>query len=314
MTADEQRQFTKQLFAGVTLFTRNIPPDISHLRSLNHELQSLYRGDLPCIIAIDQEGGRVRRIRGSFPDPGPALRIADGKWDDAAIQVIQDWSKRVHLELENLGINVNFAPVCDLFTEPTNTAIGDRVFGQTLEQALPRIAGFLAGMETTSVHGCLKHFPGQGDAAADTHLQACHIRLSEQQLRARELAAFRPFLHRVPMVMLSHCVYPVWDHVPASTSSKIAQQLLRSELGFDGLIVSDDMVMSAIPQDTQEWQQSLISAIAAGVDLLLVCRDLDRMMLAVDAIENEARKSSSFARRLEDAALRVDRFRKSYLR
>lgn len=314
LTPDEERFFKQEAPAGVTLFRWNIPQEnYTAVATLNQTLQSLRPvGAPPLIVAIDQEGGRVSRMpKNTFPNLGPALHIAEGRADAEALDQLKIYGQDVGRALLAVGINVDFAPVLDVLTEPSNVAIGDRVFGTTPEQATARARAFLHGLQTSRVLGCLKHFPGQGDAKVDTHLGTAAIDLSLQTLWSRELVPFRAMIHEAPMVMISHSIFPVLCEREASRSPAVIQDLLRSRLGFRGVVVSDDMNMGALPQDIQDWQEALVDAVAAGCDALLVCRHLERCVKALEALRREAARSPTFHARLEDAAARVTAMRRS---
>jgi len=297
---------------GLTLFGRNI--DQENPDKLTQLCQQIQRGaETRRLVMIDQEGGRVARIKGSFPNPGPALEIEQGRVDETSLMSITDYGRRVGLELMKLGININFAPVVDILTESSNTAIGNRVWGTEAEPAIKRAGAWLTGLQSTGVWGCLKHFPGQGDAKVDTHLGEAIIDLPLDVLINRELLPFNALIDKVRMVMISHCVYPAWDHRPASLSPVIMHELLRKKLGFEGVVVSDDMTMGAIPSDPKSWTDAVIEAIANGADLILVCQKLELWRLAIDAVEAEARRSNAFDQILTRAADRVDGLRKSLI-
>lgn len=311
LSPDELRFFREERPAGVTLFRRNIPQSqYEHVKSLNDSLQATRSaGDPPLMIAVDQEGGRVARFPKAFVDEGPALNLAAGSTEPPALDYIEDYGKRLGKALRDLGFNVDFAPVLDVLTEPKNTAIGNRVFGTTPEQVIPRARAFLKGIQSERVWGSLKHFPGQGDAKVDTHLGTAVIDISLQTLWTRELAPFRAMIHDAPMVMVSHCIYPMLCDREASRSRIIIQDWLRGRLGFKGVVVSDDLNMGAMPQQIKDWQQILIECIVSGCDALLVCRHLDRCYAAIECLRQEATRSPAFRTRLEDAATRVTQMR-----
>jgi beta-N-acetylhexosaminidase len=239
------------------------------------------------------------------------LTLADGKADQSALAEIQQYGVRVGARLRELGINVNFAPVVDLLTEPRNTAIGDRCFGQTPETVSARAGAFLAGIQSQDVWGCLKHFPGQGHAYIDTHLGQAVVDLPLNLLENRELLPFIHLKDQAAMIMVAHCIYPKWSKLEASRSPEIMNDLLRTKLGFNGLIVTDDMLMGAIPQTEQEWSQAIVDSVAAGADLVLVCKDLSRAQLAYSALKEAESRSPEFKQRLAQAAAKVLRLRRS---
>lgn len=315
LTPDEERFFKEESPAGVTLFKRNIPQDDHHkLTALTMRLQGTRSsGEPPMIIAIDQEGGRVSRIGAPFPNEGAALNIAGGGVDQHGLKHIRSYGAIVGSELGKLGVNVNFAPVADIHTEPTNISIGDRCFGHTAEQVTLRAGAFLEGMQSSHVLGCLKHFPGQGHAKVDTHEGTAVIDVNLQTLLTRELEPFRRLLPLAKMVMISHSIFPALCEREASRSRVVIMDWLRTRLGFTGVVVSDDMNMGALPQDVENWKSAMIDAVAAGCDMLLVCRHLPRYIMALEALRNESAKSAAFRLRLEDAASKVIKLRRELL-
>ena len=177
--SDEEIAFFQETQpAGVTLFSRNInrTQQEQSLKKLTEALQGLNRrSETPFLIAIDQEGGRVARLKHPFPNAGPALHLGKGLPQEAARKKIYQYALEVGASLCNLGININFAPVLDIFTNPENEAIGDRCFGSTLDEVIWKAGAFLDGLNVSNVMPCLKHFPGQGDASFDTHLHSSPI-------------------------------------------------------------------------------------------------------------------------------------------
>jgi beta-N-acetylhexosaminidase len=296
--------------AGVTLFRRNISERFADVAALSRSIQATRRaGEPPLIIAIDQEGGRVARLRAPFPDLGPASGLAGGAADEKALAFLESYGQIVGLSLRGLGINVDFAPVLDVRMEYTDDAIGDRAFGDSPESVEQRAGSFLAGLSASGVLGCLKHFPGQGGARADTHHETALIDRSLEELHEWELRPFRTLLASTPMVMISHCTYPALEACPASRSSAVIEKLLRSELGFGGVVVSDDMNMGAVARDDVEWQEAIVGAVRAGVDMVLVCRHVERARMALGALRRTAERDPEFERRLARAARRVTELR-----
>ncbi len=311
MTSSEIDFYREEKPSGVTLFRRNVSEDFRRVKALNDSLQKLIGQDCPGIVAIDQEGGRVRRIREPFPDFGPALELFSDDEEGVRQHKIRNYGRVVGSSLRELGVNVNFAPVLDILTNENNTAIGDRVFARDAKLVSQRAGAFLEGMQAAGVKGCLKHFPGQGDADFDTHLSSAVIDYTKEELWNREISPFRDLAHSCDLMMISHAIYPAYDSKPASVSKVIMEDLLRGELSYQGLVVSDDMNMEAINQDKALWQASLVEAVANGADLLLVCQGLDKFKIALEGLRSEARKSKAFHDRLEVAASRIIDFRKT---
>ncbi|MFY7929329.1 MAG: beta-N-acetylhexosaminidase [Oligoflexus sp.] len=308
LSPEERTCFEQVPPAGFTLFRRNLSSSYHRILQLCRSIQAL--SSTPLIIAIDQEGGRVARLRSPFPDQGPALGLMQGSADAEALLAIENYAFVVGASLLRLGVNVDFAPVLDILTREDNLSIGDRCFGRDPETVVLRAGAFLRGLQGAGVWGCLKHFPGQGDAGFDTHESGARIDADRALLQSRELLPFARLMPECPMIMISHATYPALDaERPASLSPKIMQTLIREQLHYRGLIVSDDMNMKAIDQSREPWCAAIIAAVAAGVDLILVCRELDRYRWAVEALSREAQRSPAFYRRLEEALQRVHALR-----
>lgn len=310
---DELRFFAKEKVPGFVLFKRNISQDdYTTLPSqLISRLNDVRNDKVPLFIAVDQEGGRVRRLPTPFPNEGCALRAGLSSDDDR--QFLFEYGKTVGSALRELRINVNFAPVLDILSNPLNVGIGDRAFGLNAEQVSERAGAFLEGMQSVGVWGCLKHFPGQGSELSDTHFEKVLIPSSKEALMQRELVPYKKLLSSTKMVMISHCIYPSLENKPASLSRTVILELLRKELGYSGLVLSDDMNMKAISQDPAAWQESIVEAVAAGVNAILVCSGLDNWVHAIDAIEAEGRRSEAFANLLYTSAEKVQNFRINHL-
>ncbi len=314
ISQDELRFVTTEKIPGIILFKKNIPPNLSELKeNLIIPLQSAAGHKTPLLIAVDQEGGRVSRLSSPFPNKGCALKLMGTGISPSDLKELQAYGSQLGLALKELGINTNFAPVVDILTNPLNIGIGDRAFGLRAESVSLRAGAFLKGMQGTGVWGCLKHFPGQGSELTDPHEESVVISVRYETLRDRELVPYKELLAQAQMVMVSHCIYPDIDKQPATLSYKIMTNLLKEDLKYSGLVVSDDMNMKAISQDFAKWGQSLIQSVSAGVDLLLVCSGLERWQKAIDALEAEAKQSKDFAKRLFAAAEKVKYFRQNKL-
>lgn len=307
LSGAERSFYLKNPPAGFTLFSRNFSDHYPEVSKLTGALQEF--SAVSSIIAIDQEGGRVNRVKGGFVDQGPALKLSAGSSEPVALVEIKAYAASLGAALLDLGINTNFAPVVDVLTNPDNHAIGDRAFGTSSEEVSKRAKAFLDGQSAAGVTSCLKHFPGQGAANSDTHLGSAIISMSLADLESVHLKPFQELISSVGMVMISHCVYDCLDSIPASVSPIIIRELLINKLGFKGLVVSDDFNMEAIAQDEKSWQEAIVEAVAAGNHLILVCRHLEKSALAVEVLTRESQKSKAFLKILEDAATKTTSFR-----
>jgi beta-N-acetylhexosaminidase len=290
------------------LFRRNIA-DVASLMELNRQLLAAFPADQPGLLSVDQEGGRVWRV------PAPVLRVPPMR-ELAAHHDLQ-WTEatafKLSTQLRALGFNLNMAPVLDVDTNPDNPIIGDRSFGATPELVIAHGRATLRGMEAAGIAGCGKHFPGHGDTEVDSHLGLPRVRHPRSRINAVELAPFAALAKELPAIMTAHIVFDALDPSrPATLSPIIATDLLRKELGFEGVLLSDDLEMRAISDhygiDDAAWK-----SIAAGCDALLICSRPDLAHVAYEALVRRAEASSSFASRLQEAARRVLALRQRYV-
>jgi beta-N-acetylhexosaminidase len=210
--------------------------------------------------------------------------------------------------LGGLGFNLDFAPVVDLCPPDTPNGIGDRSFSSDPREASRSAGAFLNGLQSTGVAGCLKHFPGLGDTAVDSHVELPIVTLSPETLDERDLLPYRELASRAASVMVGHGHYTALDGEiprPATCSPAVVGDWLRGRIGFEGLAVSDDLEMGAVsPRDVAG--QAAYEAIEAGLDLLLYCADLDRAEVAIERLTRAAEENPAFAARLSQAAEKVD--------
>jgi len=252
---------------GVILFSRNlVSPE--QIAKLTNDLQAI-AGDIPLLMAIDQEGGRVSRLPSDFTIFPPAATVAQSGSTELAYQAAAVTAK----ELRSVGINMNMAPVLDIHTNPANPIIGNRAFGTAPEQVCKMGAATIAGLHDHRVLACGKHFPGHGDTSTDSHLELPTVHASRKRLEEIELQPFRYAIdHGLQAMMTAHVHYPALDPTyPATLSSTILSGLLRQQLGFSGVILSDDLEMRAI-LDHATVGNAAIRSLQAGADMLLICK------------------------------------------
>ncbi len=270
---------------GIILFTRNIESAEQTLE-LTHSLQlaaSSSRHPAPLLIGIDQEGGRVSRISDDFtrfPAAGLFSRIGD-------TSLAREAARATGVELRAAGVNMDFAPVVDLLTNPECTVIGDRAYGNETSLVAPMGAAVIGGLQSEGVAASAKHFPGIGEMAPDPHETLPFCDLSLETLRERELvpfrAAFDPNLPGggVASILVAHAVYTQIDpDRPASVSPRIVGGLLREELGYAGLVVTDDLEMGAV----EDSAEASLASLLAGSDIALICHSEEKQERALGLI------------------------------
>ena len=252
---------------GVVLFRRNIQ-SVGQLSGLTRRLAE-YRSDL--LIAIDHEGGRVHRMPSDFTHFPPSLVMARN--GDPGL--MRDVALAHAAELRDAGFNLTFSPVLDVHTNPDNPIIGDRAFGTTPEEVIHNALPYMQGLAEGGILACGKHFPGHGDTSVDSHLALPVLPAKThgiERLRSLELRPFaRAIAQGVPMIMTAHVICEALDpSVPATLSRRVIHDLLRTELGYEGYVVSDDLEMKAIA-DNYSVGRAAVMSIVAGCDGCLVC-------------------------------------------
>jgi beta-N-acetylhexosaminidase len=279
--------------------------DLDALVALNHELHLRAPDGTPALIAIDQEGGVVQRVR----DPAtrwPAMatheRLAPPD-DETTAELV---GRALGDELAALGFDIDFAPVLDVHTNPANPIIGDRAFGTSAEAAARRALAFARGLGAAGVLACGKHFPGHGDTTTDSHLELPRIDHDWERLWRIELLPFRlAAAAGLPMIMTAHVVFAALDPArPATLSAQVVTGLLRQQLGYRGVIVSDDLDMRAIAGH-MGVDVAAVEAVRAGCDVLLLCKREDYQAEAEAALIREAERDTEFRRKIGEAATRV---------
>jgi beta-N-acetylhexosaminidase len=264
--------------------------------------------ELPPFLCVDQEGGRVARLGSPVLQLPPMAKLA--AIDDPALT--RKAAQILGKQLLALGFTMDFAPVLDVDTNPSNPVIGDRAFGATPEAVIRHAGAFADGLREAGLLSCGKHFPGHGDTELDSHLALPVIAHDEARLERVELAPFRALCERLDTIMTAHIVFTSLNlKLPATLSYEVVSKLLKGKLAYRGVVISDDLEMKAIV-DHHGVEQAACAAIEAGCDALLICSRLDWLERAADALAARAREDTAFAARLQDAAERCLVLRKAH--
>jgi len=283
LTQDEKKFLTENNIGGVILFARNLesPEQIYNLCS---EIQSLKTADaVPFIISIDMEGGRVHRLKPPFTQ-WPAIRkLADLDSTSLAFQ----FSQSMGIELKSVGINMDFAPCIDIFTNPKNEIIGDRSPGEEHEVVSKIGSALTRGYIKSDILTCAKHFPGHGNTILDSHFELPIEDISLETLKERELQPYKKLIRsKVDFIMTAHIKFSQIDNEhPVTFSKKFLKDMLKEELRFKGIIISDDLDMKAI-RNHYAIEDIPILALEAGCDSLLYCNEPESPAIALDTIKN----------------------------
>ncbi|WP_166668501.1 beta-N-acetylhexosaminidase [Halanaerobium saccharolyticum] len=288
---------------GVIYFSRNIenPAQTAELSNKLQQLAVNSGSEIPLFISADQEGGTVTRLNGATHFPG---NMALGAANDQ--NLTEDVAKFTAVELRNLGINVNLAPVLDVNNNPENPVIGVRSFGEDPELVAELGAAYIKGLQSKGVIATAKHFPGHGDTDTDSHLDLPIIKHQRSRLDRVELYPFKKAIEAgVDSIMTAHVYFPAIENnqgIPATLSKSVLTGLLRNELNFEGLIITDCMEMDAIVK-TFGTVEGAVKTIEAGSDTVLVSHSYQRQKNAIEAVI-EAVKSGRISEKRIDASVK----------
>ncbi len=293
---------------GVIVFSRNLESP-AQIIELTTALQACSPHS-PLLISIDQEGGRVSRLPKGFTI-FPACEVL-GRCNSAELAYAV--AATTAAELKAVGINMNMSPVLDVNSNPDNPVIGDRAFGSDPETVSELGGATIAGLQDNRIVACGKHFPGHGDTAVDSHKELPVVNATMERLREIELPAFRHAVRQgVAAMMTAHVLYPALDaYLPATLSEAIVTGLLRNEVGYDGLVLTDDLEMHAIV-DHYGVDDAAVRAFAAGCDMLLICKDANREAAAIAAVEHAVTTGQIPRHRLERSLTRIAAVKRQYV-
>lgn len=296
--------------SGVILFNRNVK-DSNTLLSLNNSLKESNKNNkLPLFISVDEEGGLVTRM------PKDIKRLPTNKYIGSLNN--KDLSYKVGEilgeQLSYFGFNMNFAPVLDINSNPNNPVIGDRSFGNNKDTVASLGTSTMKGIQSKNIISVVKHFPGHGDTSVDSHVNLPVVNYDINRLNSFEFVPFKTAIQNgADAVMVGHILLPKIDSkYPSSMSYEIVTNILRKDLGFNGLVVSDDMTMGAITEN-YSIEEASIKAINAGVDLLLVCQKYENTENVLKALKEAALNGTISKERLDNALYNIISIKKKYL-
>jgi len=310
--APAELELVRRGVGGVILFARNVA-EPAQVAELTRNLKAAAPG--PLLICVDQEGGRVQRLRPPHWTAWPSMRRL-GEIDQqggldgmGGTAIAERLGEMIASELAVCGIDVDFAPVMDVDTNPDNPVIGDRSFSRDPRRVARLGVALAQGLERSGVASCAKHYPGHGDTSQDSHLTLPRLAHDEKRLWEVELVPFVAAARAgIASLMTAHVRFETFDRLPA-TLSPVALRLLRRDVGFRGCCISDDLEMRAI-SDIWGVPDAAELSITAGCDAVLVCHTLQHQHDAIDAIARGARAGPLPRERLAEAASRMETLQK----
>jgi beta-N-acetylhexosaminidase len=306
---DDLRRLVAEFdLGGVIYFARNIV-EPRQVAELSREVADLAT-DWPLWISVDQEGGRVARLRSPFTEWPPAVTL--GRSADA--RLAERFATALAAELRAVGINLDYAPVLDVHTNPANPVIGDRALADRAELVASLGAAIIRTLQQSGVAACGKHFPGHGDTSVDSHDVLPVVEHERRRLDTVEFVPFRRAVEeRVATIMTAHVLAPALDDARIATlSPTVVTGLLKGALGFDGVVISDDLGMKAVSATTP-LADAAVGAVAAGCDVVLLCNSPTAdQVTALEALIHAAEDGTLPPTRTDDAFSRQRRVKERF--
>jgi beta-N-acetylhexosaminidase len=294
---------------GIILFARNVESP-EQVAEIAREAQAL-AGELPLWVSVDQEGGRVARLRSPFTVWPPMLAL--GRSGDEGLA--RRFAQALAAELKAVGVNLDYTPVLDINTNPKNPVIGDRALGDKPEDVARLGRVVIETLQAEGIAACGKHFPGHGDTSTDSHFELPLIEHPPDRLDAVELVPFKAAIEAgVACIMTAHILVPALDEErPATLSPAVVDDLLKTKLGYAGLVLTDDLEMKAI-SSRFPTPEATVRAIAAGVDVVLLCgASQEPQFAAMEALVHAVEDRVLPLKRVEDALARHRRAKERFL-
>jgi beta-N-acetylhexosaminidase len=310
----ELQSFLEELNpSGVVLFSRNIESPMQVAR-LNHDLQVFGRASDGLFIGVDQEGGRVRRLKEGFTEFPPALELSSHPDPDSSVRHFAD---RTAEELRLAGFNLDFAPVMDVIGSPenlTSSVIGDRSFGFDPDKVARLGTVVIRQFRSKGIIPCCKHFPGHGGTLVDSHVDLPTDTREFESIERLDLVPFRSAAKmQVEMMMTAHVLYPSMDQLlPATLSDVILNGLLREKLSYDGVVITDDLDMGAVA-DRYSIEDACLMSFTAGADLLLICNNPEKAFRARQRIFDALHSEEIPESRLIESITRIEKLKSAYM-
>lgn len=295
---------------GVILYDRNMK-NPEQVTNLTNDLQALaFKNDseIPLLLSVDQEGGKIVRMR-EYVSPIPSQQELAGKGDR---ETVYNTALQSGKELKKLGIHVNYAPVLDLSAEDS------RSYGENPRQAGEFAKQAVLGLTQAGVTATLKHFPGHGRSTIDPHFETSSVEANQADLENKDLYPFKKIINEVDhskfFVMVTHIKYPAYDkEKPASISVKIMKDLLREKLGYEGIVVTDDLEMGAVNK-YYTYKELGYEAVNAGADLLLVCHTLESQREVINGIRDAVLENKLSEETIDEAVKRILNYKLSNIK
>lgn len=299
----------KYQVGGFILFSKNIK-DTQQLLALNNSIKAAnFNNKIPLFISVDEEGGRVSRMPKEFKDLPTNKEIGKVNNGDFSYKIGGILAE----EVKAFGFNMDFAPVLDINSNPKNPVIGDRSFGSTPERVSKLGVKTMKGIQAGGVIPVVKHFPGHGDTAVDSHIGLPTVNNDLNRLKTFEFIPFKEAIeNNVEAVMIAHILMKKIDSEnPASLSKTIITDILRKQLDFNGVVITDDMTMGAIVEN-YIIEEAAIQSVNAGADIVLVCHGSDNKIAVIEALKKAVEEGTISKERVNESVYRILKLKNQY--
>lgn len=294
---------------GFIFFSRNIGTKDKVLKLIDDLKKENNTNKIPLFLSIDEEGGLVSRLSpllNNLKNPSRLGEIGD-------TQLSFDYGKNLGLKLASFGFNLDFAPVLDINSNPSNPVIGNRAYGKTSQAVSDHGLALMKGIQSQGVIPTGKHFPGHGDTSVDSHLDLPLVHKTIDELKEMELIPFKNAIDNdIDMIMVAHILYPKIDEdYPSSMSSVIIDNILRDNLSYKGVVISDDMTMGAIV-DNYSIEAAASRFLKAGGDIILICHGMDNPNLIINKIKEDLEKGQITIDQIDEKVYRILKLKDKY--
>ncbi|MEH7388575.1 beta-N-acetylhexosaminidase [Bacillus sp. JJ1521] len=308
MDANANKLISQFHVGGIIFYKYNFETPTQVIQLVN-QLKAGNSSSLPLLLGVDQEGGRVTRLPGGLVNFPPNKQIGQVNNPDFSFKV----GTLLGQELKEFGLNLDFAPVLDINSNPNNPVIGDRSFGNNAEIVSKLGVQTMKGIQSQKVITTIKHFPGHGDTSVDSHLDLPIVNKSLKELKELELIPFERAINQgAEVVMVAHILLPQLDKTNPGTMSKaVMTDLLRKQLGFTGVIITDDMTMGAITEHFDIGKAS-VESVKAGSDIILVGHDYNNVVKIISSLKTAVQNGEISEQRLNESIERIIQLKRNY--
>jgi beta-N-acetylhexosaminidase len=294
---------------GIIFYANNLENPQQTVQLLNEMKSENAPNRLPLLLSVDQEGGKVSRLPGDLIDTPTNAKI--GAINNT--QFSYEIGTLLGKELNAFGFNLDFAPVLDVNSNPNNPIIGDRSFGNNADIVSELGIKTMEGIQSQNIISVIKHFPGHGDTSVDSHLDLPRVNKSLEELKALELIPFtRAINNGADVVMVAHILLPQLDATfPSSMSENIITGILRKQLDFNGVVMTDDMTMKAITNN-YDIGKAAVESVKAGSDIVMVAHDYNKVVSTIDALQAAVEAGEISEERINESVSRIIQLKQKY--